>query len=94
MKILLALVVQLILLTIVFTMEQISNQLPIDLDSLILKIYNFFSIYTIRTESLKEFCDFVCIEYRSLLYHSKTRWLSLYPAINRILQMFPALKSF
>lgn len=43
-----------------------------------LKIFNYFSKYrpTIRTESLKEFCEFVQIEYRTLLCHSKTRWLS------------------
>lgn len=65
-----------------------------DIESIILKIYNYFSIYTVRTESLKDFCEFTDITYRELLYHSKTRWLSLFPAINRILQMFPALKSY
>lgn len=47
-----------------------------------------------RIAELKQFCDFVDIEYRNLLYHSKTRWLSLMPAVHRILQMFPALKSY
>ncbi|KAL4127157.1 hypothetical protein QTP88_011355 [Uroleucon formosanum] len=65
-----------------------------DIESIILKIFNYFSIYTVRTESLKDFCEFTDITYRELLYHSKTRWLSLFPAINRILQMFPALKSY
>lgn len=71
--------------------DQLDN---IDIDSIVLKIFNYFSIYTVRTEKLKEFCDFVNINYRNLLYHSKTRWLSLFPAINRILQMYPSLKSF
>lgn len=70
--------------------DQLDN---IDIDSIVLKIFNYFSIYTVRTEKLKEFCDFVNINYRNLLYHSKTRWLSLFPAINRILQMYPSLKS-
>ncbi|KAL4082856.1 hypothetical protein QTP88_029512 [Uroleucon formosanum] len=65
-----------------------------DIESIILKIFNYFFIYTVRTESLKDFCEFTDITYRELLYHSKTRWLSLFPAINRILQMFPALKSY
>lgn len=65
-----------------------------DVESIILKMYNYFSIYTVRTESLKDFCEFTYITFRELLYHSKTRWLSLFPAINRILQMFPALKSY
>jgi len=33
--------------------------LPIDIESIILKIYNYFSIYTVRTKSLKKFCSFV-----------------------------------
>lgn len=34
------------------------------------------------------------IEYRELLKHSKTRRMSLFPCVNRILQTFPALKSY
>lgn len=65
-----------------------------DVDSIVLKIFNYFSIYTVRTEQLKEFCDFVDITFRQLQNHAKTRWLSLFPAVHRILQMFPALKSY
>lgn len=57
-------------------------------------LYKTFHIYTVRTENLKEYCEFVDIQYRTLLSHSKTRWLSLFPGIERLLQMFPALKSF
>lgn len=71
-----------------------TDLLEIDLQGLIMKIYNHFSIYTVRVESLKEFCDFVDIEYQQLLSHSKTRWLSLFPAIQRLTEMFPALRSF
>ncbi|KAE9531248.1 hypothetical protein AGLY_010454 [Aphis glycines] len=34
------------------------------------------------------------IIYKEILSHSKTRWLSLYPAIERIILMFSALKSY
>src|SRR6218665_253268 len=71
-----------------------ADTLDIDIESMIMKIYNYFSIYTVRTEQLKEYCEFVEVEYRQLLYHSKTRWLSLFPGIQRLLEMFPALKSF
>ncbi|CAH1163556.1 unnamed protein product [Phaedon cochleariae] len=71
-----------------------TDTLRIDIDSLVLKIYNHFSIYTIRTESLKHFCEFVEIDYKKLLYHSKTRWLSLFPCLNRILEIYPALESY
>lgn len=65
-----------------------------DIDSIVLKIYNYFSIYTVRTKELKDFCEFVEITFRDLLYHSKTRWLSLLPVVHRILQMFQPLKSY
>jgi hypothetical protein len=57
------------------------DALNIDLQTIVCKIYNYFSIYTIRTEELKTFCEFVETEYKQLLNHSKTRFLSLYPAI-------------
>lgn len=65
-----------------------------DVDTLAFETYQYFSIYTVRTESLKEFCNFVEISFKELLYHSKTRWLSLMPVVHRILQMYPALKSY
>ena len=71
-----------------------ADTLDVDVESMIMKIYNYFSIYTVRTEHLKEYCEFVEVEYRQLLYHSKTRWLSLFPGIHRLLQMFQPLKSF
>lgn len=70
------------------------GQIPVDIESMVLKIYNYFSIYTVRTENLKEMCDFVEVEYEQLLYHSKTRWLSLFPAIERLLKVYDALKSY
>lgn len=68
--------------------------LPVDVKTMILKIFNFFSIYTVRIEALKEFCAAAESEYKHLLFHSKTRWLSLFPAIERFLKMYEALKSY
>ena len=71
-----------------------ADTLNVEIENIKFKIYQYFHIYTVRTENLKEYCEFVDIEYRTLLSHSKTRWLSLFPGIERLLQMFPALKSF
>lgn len=59
-----------------------------------MKVYNYFSIYTVRTAQLIEYCEFVDTNYKQLLSHTKTRWLSLFPAIHRILEMYDALQSY
>lgn len=33
-------------------------------------------------------------DYKTILSHSKTCWLSLYPALTRLIEMFEALKSY
>lgn len=68
--------------------------MKLDIESIIMKIFNYFSIYTVRTETLKEFCNYVEINYQPLLRHSKTRWLSLFPCVERILKLYPALKEY
>lgn len=68
--------------------------LPIDVESIVMKIYNYFSIYTVRVEKLKDFCEFADLGYKQLLNHSKTRWLSLFPCVQRILEIYEALKSY
>jgi hypothetical protein len=45
-------------------------------------------------EEFKEFCDFIDVEYKQILGSVKTRWLSLQPAITRVISMCPALKSY
>ena len=63
------------------------NQVSIDIESVIYKVYQHFSISAVRTEALKEYCDFVDINYKKLLSHSATRWLSLYPGLTRLLHI-------
>ena len=49
------------------------NQMSLDLESIIYKTYQHFSIYTVRTGQLKDYCVFVEIEYKKLLSHSVTK---------------------
>lgn len=67
--------------------------LPFDVEIVIVKIYSFFYIYTVGVETLRDFCMDVDIEYQKLLGYSKTRWLALMPAVERVLKMYAALKS-
>lgn len=76
------------------TISSASGILSVDVEVIVLKIFNYFSIYTVRTEKLKEFYSFVDINYQTLLSHSRTRWLSLMPAVERILKLWTPLKNF
>ncbi|XP_035772369.1 uncharacterized protein LOC102799583 [Neolamprologus brichardi] len=49
---------------------------------------------TAARESLKEFCEFCDVEFHDTLRHVVTRWLSLNPAITRLLQNWDPLKSY
>ena len=71
-----------------------AERINIDIENNINKIYQYFSIYTVKTEQLKEYCKFANCEYKRLLCHSKTRWLSLFSGISRLLKMFSLLKSY
>ena len=68
--------------------------LSVYVESLVVKIYKFFHIYTVRVCELKEFCDFADVEYQRLLQHGNTRFLLLLPALERVLELFEALKSY
>ena len=48
------------------------------------------SIYEVCKRVWQDYCDFADIEYQKLISHSVTRWLSLYPMLPRMLQMYPA----
>ena len=60
----------------------------------LLKIYKFFDICTVRVTELKQFCDFVDIEYQRISQHGNARFLSLLPALQRILEMFKGIIRF
>ncbi|XP_053277202.1 uncharacterized protein LOC128438617 isoform X2 [Pleuronectes platessa] len=70
------------------------DTLPIDVEYLLTKIFGYFHIYTVRVERLKSFCEFVGQEYQKILGHSNVRWLSMLPALERVLKMYAPLKAF
>ena len=70
------------------------KSLPIKVDSLLVDINTHFYMSVKRKDQLKEFCDFVNVTYKKILAHVETRWLSLLRVIARILEIWPALKSY
>jgi hypothetical protein len=68
--------------------------LPVHRKLIINKICQHFHIYSVQVEEMKSFCEFTETEYKTVLGHSKTRWLSLLPTVERIIYIFPALESY
>ncbi|CAL9686817.1 unnamed protein product [Knipowitschia caucasica] len=76
------------------TVRKALDKLSVDVENIVLKVYSFFSNSAKRRESLKEFCEFCDVEFHEILRHVVTRWLSLNPAITRLLQNWVPLKSY
>ena len=76
------------------TTKKFSDVPPIDVENIVTKFYGHFSISGSRRNALMEFGEFVNGDYTGLLRHVPTRWLSLAPAIKRLLDNWPALISY
>lgn len=70
------------------------EMLPIDIEVLIVKVFKHFHIYTTRVTEFQEFCKIADVGFKQLLSHTRTRFLSMLPALERILQLFEALKKY
>lgn len=55
------------------------EQLPIQIEALVVVIYKHFHIHTLRVEALKELC-----EGGEITYHSSVRFLTLHPAVKKV----------
>ena len=67
--------------------------LPLKVDDLLVDTYHFRNSVN-RVVSLQEYAEFCCVEFKCILKHCETRWLSLRRAINRTLEMWDPLLSY
>ena len=74
--------------------EAFSDETDFNLEEMCIDIYYYFEKSSKRKSLLGEFADFCEVEYRQIIKHVNTRWLSLETAVRRSLDMYPALKSF
>ena len=65
-----------------------TKQLPLKVDELLVDIYYHFWYSVKRIASFQEYADFCRIEYKSILKHCETRWLSLRKSIQRTIHMW------
>ena len=65
-----------------------------DVEELMIDNYYHLDKSSKRKNQFAGFCSFCDVEYRKILKHVNTRWLSLQLAITRTLQQYPALKAY
>lgn len=65
-----------------------------DVEEFTIDLYYWFEKSTKRKNSLRSYCEFCDHQYRSVIKHVSTRWLSLELAIERSLRQYPGLKSY
>lgn len=65
------------------TVRQVTKH-SFNVEKFVIKVYNEFSNSAQNVEQLKECFNFANMEYEHILRHVPTRWLSLFPAIDRL----------
>lgn len=65
-----------------------------DVEELVIDLYYWFYKSTKRKNGLQSYCEFCNQEYRAIVKHVSTRWLSLEIAVQRCLKQFPSLTSY
>ena len=70
------------------------NSLDFDIENLILKMYSHFAISAKRVESLKSCYEYTDNDFQQVLRHVPTRWLTLFPAIDRLIENIIPLKDY
>lgn len=74
--------------------EAFSVSSGFDVEELTIDLYYWFDKSTKRKNGLLSYCTFCDQEYRTIVKHVSTRWLSLEIAIERSLKQFPSLRSY
>ncbi|GFW80719.1 dimer_Tnp_hAT domain-containing protein [Trichonephila clavipes] len=68
--------------------------MPVDVENIVMKVFAEFSCSAKKREDLKECFDFFESEYREVIRHVPTRWLSLFKALDRMLSPWGPLKRY
>ena len=65
-----------------------------DIETIVFKLSNHFSISTLRSERLKELCDIFETKYNGIPTHGKTRWTTLLVVIEKMLKLWGPLTQY
>ncbi len=74
--------------------DEFCRSCTFDVEELCIDIFYWFDKSTKRKNSLQSYCTFCDQDYRAVVKHVSTRWLSLEQAVERILKQYESLKSY
>lgn len=69
-------------------------KLPLDIENLIMKVYSHFSTSAKRVENLKSCYEYTETNFRKLIKHIPTLWLTLCAAIERMINNLDCIRSY
>ena len=70
------------------------QMLKFNFEALVVNINSYFKIHAVRTEALRSVCEELELMFMPIKSHSGTRFLSLNPALSRIIVMFQPLSEY
>ncbi|CAF1519343.1 unnamed protein product, partial [Rotaria sordida] len=70
------------------------DHLLFDIETAILKIYSHFCRSSVRSQELTKYFEFIDQEQKVTLQRIRTRWLSLLLSIERLIAIYPVVKSY
>ncbi|KAK3698610.1 hypothetical protein QZH41_014592, partial [Actinostola sp. cb2023] len=76
------------------TATALTSATGFDVEDLMVDVYYWFDYSTKRKSVLAEYTEFCDQDYRKILKHVSTRWLSLETAITRVLKQYVSLKAY
>ena len=74
--------------------DALRNVTGFDVEELVVDMFYWFDKSTKRKSSLEEYCCFCDVQYRKVVKHVSTRWLSLETAVERVLKLYSGLRSY
>lgn len=74
--------------------EVFQKETGFDVEDILVDLFYWFDKSTKRKNELSSFCEFCNIQYRQVVKHVSTRWLSLEYAVDRTLLQYSGLRSY
>ena len=74
--------------------DYFSKSTKFDVEEMVVDLFYWFEGSSKRKNTFVDYCTFCDVTYRQVIKHVSTRWLSLATAVDRVLRLYDALRSY